>query len=71
MPTGVGATTRDLRRRPGIAVASPLVACWRLAVQTRRRVELLVLAVTLALGPDVAEPVGGEQQLPDPREKAS
>lgn len=71
MTTGAGATTRHGRQSPGFAFGSPLATSWRLAVQTSRRVELLVLAVTLALGPHVAEPVGGEQQLPDAGEKGS
>ncbi len=68
--TGAGVTASDRRRSPGIAFGS-LVASWRLAVQACRRVELLVLAVTVAFGPYLAKPVGGEQQLPEAGEKAS
>jgi hypothetical protein len=66
-----GATTGDRRRMLGIALGSPPVVGRRLAVQTRRRVQLLVQPGSLAVGPYLAEPVGGEQQLPDAGEKSS
>jgi len=60
MTTG-GATTWALCATPSIAFGSPPVVRRRFAVQTCRRVESLVLAVTLALGPCFTEPVGGKQ----------
>jgi hypothetical protein len=54
-----------------IGFGSRPVLSRRLAVQTRRRVELLVLPVPLTLGPRFVESIGGEQQLSEVGENAS